>query len=204
MAKAVRTLLKSKRIGIFMFEAVFSTDHSASVTLTQHPVQTGASISDHAYVNPDQVTIEIGMTDSAREIARGARGNSVNAYKTLRKIMEARQPLTLTTRLFNYKNMVITAISTTDDFTTMNALKASIVLSKANIVKVSTIRIQQTVSSSIAPDYHAADNTTTTGGKKPSKPTKTSAQQNTSANAEPANQSTLYGIFGRIGAPSAG
>ena len=61
----VTTMIVSPTYGRFIFDAVFSTDHSANATVTQHPVQSGASISDHAYMEPDEVSVEIGMTDTA-------------------------------------------------------------------------------------------------------------------------------------------
>lgn len=145
MSESVATMLVSPTFGSFFFDAVFNTDHFASLTVTQHPVQSGASISDHAFMEPDEVSIEIGMSDAA---SGALDSHSVNAYTQLRAIMELREPVTLITRLKTYSSMVITSISAPDDVKTMYALRATISFRKVNIVNVSTVTVQETVTSS--------------------------------------------------------
>lgn len=146
--ESVATMIVSPTFGNFVFDAVFSTDHSANLTVTQHPVQSGASISDHAYMEPDGVSIEIGMTDVASDTASAGTSRSVNAYTQLRAIMEQREPVTLITRLKTYQNMIITSMSAPDDFKTMHALRVSVYFQQINIVSVSTIAVQETVTGS--------------------------------------------------------
>lgn len=160
-----KTMIVSPTHGRFVFDAVFSTEHRLNITTTQHPVQQGASISDHAYIEPDEVSIEIGMTDAA--ITAGESSHSVNAYNQLRAIAEERQPVTLVTRLHTYTNMVITSLSAPDDNTTMNALKASIYFQKINIVSVATMKVQQTVSGSQTTQSTGSTQSSSSGGKKP-------------------------------------
>lgn len=145
--EATATMIISPTFGNFIFDAVFNTDHSANLTVTQHPVQSGASISDHAFMEPDEVNIEIGMTDVAAGASDGS-SRSVNAYTQLRAIMELREPVTLITRLKTYSDMIVTSMSAPDDVKTMHALRASIYFQKINIVNVSTVTVQETVTSS--------------------------------------------------------
>jgi hypothetical protein len=139
----VKTMINSPTYGKFFFDAVFSTEHSSNVTVTEHPVQVGAPISDHAYQEPNEVTMEIGMSDA---MVGAGDDHSVNAYNTLRQIMAKREPLKLVTRLWTYQNMVLTSISAPDDQTTMYGLKATVMFKNVNIVTVSVIQVQQTVS----------------------------------------------------------
>lgn len=141
------TMIVSPTYGRMVFDAVFSTDHSASLTVTQHPVQSGSSVADHAFMEPDEVSIEIGMTDVAA-IASGGASRSVNAYAQLRSIMELREPVTLVTRLKVYRNMLITSMSAPEDYKTMHALRAAIYFQNINMVNVSTVTVQETVTSS--------------------------------------------------------
>lgn len=165
------TLINSPTFGQFVFDAVFSTEHSSNITVTQHPVQSGASVSDHAYREPDEVRLEIGMSDAA--VFAGDTSHSVNAYTQLRAIMEQREPITLITRLRTYQNMVITSMTVPDDYTTMNALKASIALQEVRIVSVATIRVQQTISGS--------KTTQSTGGTSKGSAAKSSSSAGTSS-----------------------
>ena len=139
---------KSPTYGKFYFDAVFSTEHQASVTATNHPVQQGASVSDHAYIEPDEVTISIGMTDTMTDAGSD---HSVNAYTTLRSIMEKREPVTLVTRLKTYSNMLITSMSSPDDQSTMYALRATIIFTEIKIVSVSIVQVKQKTSGSKTP-----------------------------------------------------
>lgn len=174
-----KTMIVSPTHGQFVFDAVFSTEHRLSITTTQHPVQQGASIGDHAYIEPDEVSIEVGMTDAA--ISAGGPSHSVNAYEQLRAIAEARRPVTLVTRLHTYSNMVITNLSAPDDKTTMNALKASVYFQKINIVSVATTKVQQTVSGS---------KTTQSTGSTQSSSSASSAKKNNSSSSSSSSNST--------------
>lgn len=164
--ESVATMIVSPTFGNFVFDAVFSTDHSANLTVTQHPVQSGASISDHAYMEPDEVSIEIGMTDVASNATSAGTSRSVNAYTQLRAIMEQREPVTLITRLKTYQNMIITSMSAPDDYKTMHALRVSVYFQQINIVSVSTIAVQETVtgSKSSASGSSSSSKKSTSGG----------------------------------------
>lgn len=189
-----KTMIVSPTHGMFVFDAVFSTEHRLNITTTQHPVQQGASISDHAYIEPDEVSIEVGMSDAA--ISAGGESHSVNAYEQLRAIAEARRPVTLVTRLHTYSNMVITSLSAPDDKTTMNALKATVYFQKINIVAVATMRVQQTVSGSKTTQNTGSTKNPSPASspKKNSNKKKTSSSKKNSSTKQPKKTSALKKI----------
>ena len=129
--------------GTLYFDAVLHADHNSSVTVTEHAVQTGAVISDHAIIDPQEISLEIGMTD-----VKGGDGSSVQAYQQFLSVMRQREPCTVVTRLGSYQNMVLTSISAPDDYTTMKALKATLIFKQVRIVSVATVKIQDAVSGS--------------------------------------------------------
>jgi hypothetical protein len=45
---------------------VVSEKHSDTLEITEHPVETGAAISDHAYKRPSEVVMEVGLLVAAR------------------------------------------------------------------------------------------------------------------------------------------
>lgn len=189
----VTTMIDSPTYGHFIFDAVFSTNHSANLTLTTHPVQSGASVADHAYMEPDEVTIEIGMTDTALGVETN---HSVNAFAQLRQLMEAREPLTLVTRLKTYQNMVITSISAPDDYTTMHSLRASIYLTQVKIVDVSVVRVQEVTTSSksgtSSGGSSGSSGSSSSGSTKPASPS-TSTKPSTKP-----NQSVLSQLLDKL------
>lgn len=192
-----KTMIVSPTHGRFVFDAVFSTEHRMNITTTQHPVQQGASISDHAYIEPDEVSIEVGMSDAA--ISAGGPSHSVNAYEQLRAIAEARRPVTLVTRLHTYSDMVITGLSAPDDKTTMNALKASIYFQKINIVAVATMKVQQTVSGSKTTQStgstQSSSSSSSSSSKKNNSSSSSSGNKNSSSSSTTKKTSTLKKIF---------
>ena len=139
------TMLNSPSYGRFLFDFVFSAEHKMNLKPTEHPVQSGSSITDHSIMQPDEVILEIGMSDT---VVGAGSNHSVNGYQMLRAIMQKREPLTLTTRLNTYRDMLITSISAPDDVNTMFALKASVYLQQIKIATVATVSVQQTVSAS--------------------------------------------------------
>jgi hypothetical protein len=116
---------------IYVFDAVIRTEHQRRITKTEHPIQTGANVADHAIIEPARVVLEIGMSDAMDSFVPGQwTGNhskSVNAYQTLVSLAKARQPLTVTTRLETYTNMILTAIEAPDTVETRFGLKATVV-----------------------------------------------------------------------------
>jgi hypothetical protein len=136
------------------FDAVFSENHSTQSTITQHPVQTGASISDHAYMMPATVTLEIGMSDAMVSFAQGQwgsqQGRSINAYQQLMTWQQSRTVLELNTNLNIYENMLIEQVVAPRDNKTMTSLKATVTLKQimvattANITAVSSDDMTQT------------------------------------------------------------
>lgn len=119
-------------IGGLFFDAVLnvSTEHAA--TITSHPVQSGANISDHMYLEPVIISMEIGMSDAMASMVRGqwsgAYTKSVSAYRRLCELQALRIPFTVMTRLNQYQNMVIKSISVNDDVSTLYGLRATVAL----------------------------------------------------------------------------
>ncbi len=58
-------------IGGYVFDVYPSINHTLSATLTSHPTQYGANISDHKFDEPDQLVFQIGMSDSSQDLVIG-------------------------------------------------------------------------------------------------------------------------------------
>lgn len=139
-------LMVKTNIGGYFFDAVFSVDTEHSLTVTQHPVQTGANISDHAFVNPIRMTMQVGVSDAMAYRAGADYGGdggtkSVQAYRLLCKLQELRTPMQVVTRLNTYQNMLIESIDVSDDVSTLCALKATVNLVQVLVVNVGTEKV---------------------------------------------------------------
>ena len=138
-------MLISPTRGEFVFDAVFRTDHTSEIEVTSHPVQYGASITDHSYFQPEEVSFQFGFSDVMGEV--GETNHSVNAFAQIKAIMMEREPVTLVTRLWRYDDMLITALSTPDEVGQMYGLKGDMRLRQITIVEASIVQVQTKIKS---------------------------------------------------------
>ncbi|MDE9483692.1 hypothetical protein KKJ30_18555 [Xenorhabdus bovienii] len=132
---------------------VISEKHMDSTEITEHPVQRGATISDHAYDKPSEVTMEIGFAgggslidgfDTSKiklfDLDTGATlGKSPKeVYEQLLKLKASKEPFDVTTGKRQYKNMLIRAIEVTTDKTSENVLMVTLTLREVIIVETQT------------------------------------------------------------------
>lgn len=132
----VNTMLRTSS-GTIYFDALLHADHNATVIPTQHPVQTGAAITDHAYLAPKEISLEVGMTD----VISGT-GASARAYQQFLTVMAERDLVTVVTRLGAYQDMLLTSIAVPDDYTTMNALRCTLTFTEIRVATVATVTVQ--------------------------------------------------------------
>ena len=111
----------------YVFDAILDVEHEQRLEKTHHPVQTGADVSSHAYLMPPSLVLNVLMSDVVESYTSGNfTGNpskSVSAYQTMLKIQASRQPLTITTRLRTYTNMLITSLPPREDSKTITGLR---------------------------------------------------------------------------------
>lgn len=128
-------------IGYF-FDAFLREGHDGAVRITDHPVQGGANISDHAYNLPDKLTLEIFVSDVMDYVAANQfqeyETKSISAYQTLRELKEARQPLSVNTRLHLYSNMLIESMHTADDYKSGASMRCTVTLREIIMATVNT------------------------------------------------------------------
>lgn len=136
--------LKTNVAGYF-FDAFLRVDHTSKLNITSHPVETGANISDHAFLEPAELVIEIGMSDTAKSLVNGqfsdGKSRSVTAFQVLKELQAQRIPLQIHTRLNTYKNMLIETISVPDDYRTLYGLKATVTFREVLIASTKTVKL---------------------------------------------------------------
>lgn len=151
----------------YYFDAILRAEHIQDLTETRHPIQTGAAVIDHAYLNPATVTLEIGMSDVLGRFAPGQytsnSSKSISAYQTFKDIQSRRVPITLSTRLDTYNNMLIRRIQAVENKQSKFGLRAEITFVQIITASVAT----QTVPASSRPD---STDTTNEGTKQPLTP----------------------------------
>jgi len=129
----------------YFFDAVLQTNYTRSLTITSHPVETGAAISDHAYVNPVELTMLIGMSDCMKSIIPGqfvqGDSRSITAFNVLTQLQSQRVPMQVMSRLGLFKNMLIETIAVPDDNLTQYGLKATVTMKEVFVATVKTVKV---------------------------------------------------------------
>ena len=132
-------------IGGYFFDGFMQVEHNIELQTTSNPVETGASVVDHAYVKPAELVMKVMMSDVHQSLVpgqfTGASFRSVNAWQVLRKLQSDRIPMSVFTRLGLYTNMLITKLTTSDTAETFRALSAEVTLREIPVARVKTVKI---------------------------------------------------------------
>lgn len=118
----------------YVFDAFLSLDHSGDVTTTSHPVETGANISDHIYLNPLAFSFEIGVSDVMKSIIPGQFGGASSrvqsAYNVLTQMRDSRQFVTLTSKYGYFEDVIVKSVRIRDTIQTYSAMRATVQLER--------------------------------------------------------------------------
>ena len=140
---------KPKRgFGMFTAQVTIEESHRDELAVTEHPVENGAAISDHAYRRPAELTIRCAWSNSpsnsgysgavvgaiqgtiqgVKSITNQALGTAYSetqvraVYAKLLEALQARALIDIYTGKRNYTNMLLQALSTSTNETTENSL----------------------------------------------------------------------------------
>jgi hypothetical protein len=127
----------------YYFQAMLRAYSAERVVLTNHPVQGGASISDHAYVEPAELLLDVGFSDVQASPTpnqyTGGTSQSATAFQVFQAIKNAKVPCALVTRLASYMNMVLVEISAPQNQETFAAALITLRFKQVIVGTVSTV-----------------------------------------------------------------
>lgn len=156
-------LIRPRRsIGDIVAQVTIEEAHHDDVQITDHPVEQGAVITDHAYELPAELTIRCAWSNSPSNanLVSGAvgavtgtiaglqslvTGNSASqvrdVYDKLLKLKAARQPFTVYTGKRKYADMLIKSLSSTTDKEHESMLEVTVVLRQLILVRTSVFAV---------------------------------------------------------------
>jgi hypothetical protein len=107
-------------IGEILLDVSYQESIALSSEVTRHPVETGSSISDHVFHNPQSVSIDGSITNTPIKIfdfspLLGGSNRRLEAYEALRDINRNSQVVTLVTGLDVFDNMIMESITFSDE-----------------------------------------------------------------------------------------
>lgn len=109
---------QQRRVSSLIPDVVIREVGRDELVITDHPVETGAAISDHAFLRPVEVEMVLGWSDSTA----GYVGYARDVYVELIALQKRREPFDLSTGKRNYKNMLIGSLGVQTDEKTENVL----------------------------------------------------------------------------------
>lgn len=131
----VASFLPRRSIG--PFTATITVEEIATDTLeiTQHPVQQGAAITDHAYNLPATVTVQVLFSADTAPLAE--------TYAKLRRLQSNRIPFNVVTGKRTYRNMLVKSLSQTNDAYTENVLSIRMDLQEVFITALTVVSVPE-------------------------------------------------------------
>jgi len=120
-----------RSIGGIIPDVVVEETHTDEIEITQHPVQQGAAISDHAYKKP--MTLKMSVMFGKDDINI--------TYKKLLDLQNKNEPMDVVTGKRSYKNMMIKSLSVTTNKDTNSILKVEAELTEVIIVSVTVTNV---------------------------------------------------------------
>ncbi|EOV7029583.1 phage baseplate protein [Yersinia enterocolitica] len=171
---------QTRKIGLLVPSVIISEKHQDALEITEHPVEVGAAVNDHAYKRAAEVTMELGFAGGGSlldfvdtsTIGLSLGKSPEEVYQELLDLQESREPFDVITGKRKYSNMLIRGIEVTTDKTSENVLMCVLTLRE--------VIMSQTESVKVADKENMQDGVST------------SAMQNTGTKAPaPANNSLL-------------
>jgi len=131
----LQSLLSTKRsFGPITVQVVINENTNDTLTITKQPVQSGASITDHAYKEPTALSMQLHFIDDIST-------SLSKIYADLLTLQSDRVPFSVITPKRIYDNMLISTLGLTTDKTTENILAINISFQQIILVNVSTVQV---------------------------------------------------------------
>jgi hypothetical protein len=134
-------LRPARSIGGLYMDVTIEEAHTDELEITEHPVEKGAAVTDHAYLKPAKLTIKAGVTDARADNNVNGDRLTVAMYEALRKLQATREPFDVVTGKRVYGNMLIKSLGVVTDAATENVLMLSMELQQIIIVNVSVVAV---------------------------------------------------------------
>lgn len=170
----------ARRLGQFVAQVTIQESHTDELEITDHPVESGAIISDHAFMRPAEVVLELAWSDSPSipgglgGLAQGLLGavtttvsgvgalitgntpnQSRDVYQKLLDLQKSRTLFDIFTGKRAYSNMLIKSLRVVTNKESENSLMATIVCRQLIIVTTRIVSVAAPVEDQADPSQTA-------------------------------------------------
>lgn len=165
--------LQKRSIAGYIPNVVVEERHLDRLTITQHPVEQGAAITDHAFVNPARLLMRCLWSNAGTGVIGSLFGIGLNSiqdvYDNLLKLQADRNVFDVVTGKRSYNNMLLESLMVTTDRNSENILEVTAQFQQIIIVQTSALTLQGLNSTSVA-DPKTASGISSVGNKNLSLP----------------------------------
>ena len=152
-----------------------SESHNLSASATKLSLESGAQVTDHVIVNPDDISVVFAMTN-----AGNGSDTARDVFETFKRMRDDRELVELTTEHHVYEDMVIIGISPLHQAPYKGALNVTLRLQQINFVRLESVGREPRNLGQGTPTQKTGSGTTNAGQQDP----------------KPISRSRLKGIFG--------
>lgn len=161
-------------------DASLSEKHAGDVDVPEHPVETGANISDHVRKKPEALSVDGILTDYPLESSRGdfkfvaasgqtpGPGRARAMYEKLEAMRDSGTVIEVFASTKNYPNMLIRSLNRTHDKSTSGAFKFTAQLTEIRMAESQLVPVKRTKVNAAKPKVSGGKQT----GTKADAPTK--------------------------------
>ena len=155
---AQNIIAPQRKIGEFSGFVVTEESSIDELEITEHPVQNGAAITDHAYKKPAEVSVKFmyGVAD----------GDLSTIYSELLEFQKARELFSVTTGKRSYTNMLLKSLGVTTDKNTENVLSISAEFKEIFVVELESTTMPARANQKYAESTESTANVGTKNAKK--------------------------------------
>lgn len=124
-------------------DCVVEEKHDDRTVVTRHPVEQGATITDHAYAEPSELMLTYGWAEGSNQNTANDAAFLNNLYQQFLAIRLARSLSTIYTGKRTYQNMLIVSLQHTTDRETEHVLLIRIGFAEILMATTQTVPITQ-------------------------------------------------------------
>ena len=128
----------TRLIGPIIPGIVLEEQHEDRLTITEHPIERGANITDHAFKEAARCEIQCQWSNTQAGLFDFSESYIIQQYVALLNLQFSRLPITIVTGKRIYNNMLIETITTQTDRKTAFCLPVALSCREAILVQTST------------------------------------------------------------------
>lgn len=133
------TISQPRTIDSITVDCTIEETGTDELVITEHPVEQGAAITDHAYKKPSRLVMRVGWWNGSANST--GETYAEDTYNQLLALQLTRQPFEVMTGMRLYEDMLIASMSKTTDAKTAAILMLTVTFQQVILVQTTTTQV---------------------------------------------------------------